>query len=130
LREFKFQSDPSQPYIYGRAKQDLERQSQNPYGAYTTPAVREAALKTGTMNLTQQQGQASAQENAQLNNMQYAQKAGVADLTRPQLVQMGGSYSGTGAGTGTSQQSGGLGQMLLGGLMQGGSAAAGNTALM
>jgi hypothetical protein len=137
LRDFQFASDPSSPFRFARAKQDLERVSSNPYGAYTTPAVRDAQMKTGIMNLTQQEGQTSAEENANLNNMKYAQKSGLASLTAPQLVNTGNSYSGTqsgsssgmstGTGTGTSQQSGGLGQMLLGSVLQG---AVGNPALM
>lgn len=136
LRDFQFASDPTSPYRFARAKQDLEHVASNPYGAYTTPATREASLRTGIMDLTQQEGQTSAAENAQLNNMQYGQKKDVATMAQPQLVNTGGAYSGTssgtstGSGTGTSQQSGGLLQSLLGGAMMGGGAALGNPALM
>lgn len=126
FRDFKYQADPSQPYVFARAHENLHNSHENPYGAYTTPAIREAALRTGDMNLTQMQGQQSAQENAQLNNMQANQKAALADLTKPQTVQTGGTYSGTssGSGTGTSQQSGGMGQFILGNAIEGATAAA------
>ena len=120
LRGFQFQADPSQPYIYARAHESLHNTANNPYGAYTTPAVRDAALRTGDMNLTQQQGQASAQENASLNNLRFGQQTALAELTAPHIVQTGGTSS----GTGTSQQSGGLGQAVLGGFAQGAGAAA------
>jgi hypothetical protein len=126
FRDFKYQADPSSPYRFAQAKEDLSDIHSNPYGAYTTPAIRDAAIRTGDMNLTQMQGQQSAQENVQLNNMQANQRAALADLTKPQTVQTGGTYSGTssGSGTGTSQQSGGMGQFILGNAIEGAAAGA------
>lgn len=120
LRNFQFQGDPTAPYRNAQAKQSLHESYHNPYGAYTTPAVRDAAIRTGEMNLNQQQGQQSAEENATLNNMRYGQLAGLAEMTAPRIVQTGGTSS----GTGTSQQSGGLGQLLLSSALSGGGATA------
>lgn len=128
LRGFEFQSDPSSPYRTARAHESLHNSYLNPYGAYTTPAIRDAALRTGDMNINQQAGQQSAEDNYNLQGQRYGQRLALAGMTAPQMVQTGGSYSGNSSGmssgTGTSQQSGGLGQMILQQAIQGGAQAA------
>jgi hypothetical protein len=106
LRDFEFASDPSSPYRFARARQDLDRITNNPYGAYTTPAVRDAQMRTGSMNLTQQAGQTAAEENAVLRGLQYGQRSNVAQLTAPRLVQTGTTSSGSNQETNTGSTSG------------------------
>lgn len=53
LRGWKYTSDPAQPYMYARAHEDLHESFHNPYGAYTTPAIRDAAMRSGDMELRQ-----------------------------------------------------------------------------
>jgi hypothetical protein len=66
--------------------------------------------------LRQEEGQESMQEQYGMNQQEQARLLAVAGLTKPEIVQTGG--------TGTSQQSGGLGQFILGNIIQGASAGA------
>jgi hypothetical protein len=116
LRDYKAQSDPSRPYRFAHARDDYERGSHDPYGAYTTPAIRDASRQVFSNNLRQEEGQEALQEQFGMNQQEQSRLGTLAALTSPQIVQSGG--------TGTSQQSGGLGQFILGNAVEGASGAA------
>lgn len=96
---------------YAGARQDLDDSFLNPAGAYTTPAMRDAALQAGHENLHQQESTALIGAEGAENDADYQRKLQLAQMTNPQLVQTGGSS--TGAISGTSQQSGGLAGQVL-----------------
>jgi hypothetical protein len=123
FRSWQPEADPSIPYRFARARQDISSTRSNPYGSYTTPAVREAAQRTAYGNLQQQEGQAMQEGQADVNQQRGTQLGALASLTSPHIVQTGSS--GTSSGNSTQTQSGGLlGDLLLAGV-SGGSQGAG-----
>lgn len=109
IREWKPQIDPSLSYSFGRARRALSDSFDNPQGAYTTPAVRDAQQRAGNERLAESEAQAMRGGYADVNNQEMVKRMGLAELTNPRLVQTGGSS------TGTSQQSGGLWPSIIGG---------------
>ena len=121
---------------YESAKNRLSSSFVNPLGGYATPQMRDAQLRTGMRNLNQDEAQAFRSSYNDVNSQRGNQLAGLAALTRPQLVNTGnsgtygststGSSSGTMSGTGTTTQSGNLlGDLIGGGAMIGSSAIGG-----
>lgn len=120
LRDFEFTADPRVGYSFARTRRNVADSYSNPYGSYTTPALRDAMLRSQLEDIGQQEAQALSEENYARQGLQYAQRADVANMTQPRMVQTGGSgtSSGTSSGSGTSnvQQSGGaLGSIIGGG---------------
>jgi hypothetical protein len=117
LKEMKATLDPTIPYNFAQQKEDFNNSYVNPLGAYTTPAVRDAAVRANNerMNVAQSQAVQGSQYNA--DNTNYGRTAGVAAMTAPQLVQTGGTQ--------TQTQSGGLLGQILGGVAQVGASYAG-----
>lgn len=87
----KFEVDPSVSAKYAQANQQLSEGFNNPAGAYTTPAVREAVERSGKMRLAQGEAQELREGGYQSQAMDYARKAAVAELTGPRLTQSGQS---------------------------------------
>jgi len=83
------QIDPSIPYSYGREREDYQNTFQNPLGAYTSPAVRDAAQRVMGERLSE--GESAAEQSSRLasQGQAFGQQATVAGLTAPQLVQSG-----------------------------------------
>src|SRR5215218_9034287 len=57
LRNMKFEVDPSVSAKYGQANKQLDEGFNNPLGAFTTPAVRDATARAGHMKLAQGEAQ-------------------------------------------------------------------------
>ena len=88
-------SDPSIPYFFAQQREDLDNSFQNPLGAYTTSAVRDAASRTANERFGMAQSEAIKASNYSSNNQAFGQQSTIAGLTSPQLVQTGGTQSGT-----------------------------------
>jgi hypothetical protein len=112
--------DPSIGYSFAGARQRVgDRYGANPFGADYSPEVADAARYSGISDLDQAQGQAYREDAFNRKNAKVGALGGIAGLTAPQLVQTGGTM------TGTQTQSGGmLGQIL------GAGAGIGSAALM
>lgn len=95
FRKWEPQVDPGIGYQYARARDDLKDTYDNPLGAYTTPAVKEAALRSGLKDLNQQEGQAFRAGEYDVNAQKLGQLGGVAELTAPRIVQSGSTGSQT-----------------------------------
>ena len=105
--------DPGIQYGIGNARNRLQDSIQNPQGAYTTPAIRDAVSRTGNENLTQLEGELHREGHADVNRQEQNKLAGIAGLTAPQLVQSGS----------TTTQSGGVLNSIIGAGASVGSAA-------
>lgn len=116
VRDHKPQADPSIPHAFGRAKANLQGSFNNPLGAATTPAVREATLRAGEQELDQAQGQAERESFNDVNQQELQKKLALAGLTAPRIVQSGSS------GTSTVPTPG-IGESIIGGAASVGSAA-------
>src|SRR5574343_862411 len=105
LKNFRYEKDPRLPFIFANRKQQYAESYDNQLGAYTTPMVRDQAVRANNAKLDQEYAAASAAENAQGNNIRLGQLTSVADMMSPQLVQKTGGFnwggllsSGIGAG--------------------------------
>lgn len=105
LRDFKFTADPRIGYTFGNARNQAANSFNNPLGGVYSPQMRDQILRSTLSDLSQREGQAYSEANQGLQGQQFAQKAGVASMTAPRLVQTGSSGSGTGSSSGTSIQS-------------------------
>ncbi len=116
LRNFQFSADPSVGYAFGSAKSAIGNSFNNPLGGVYSPQMRDAILRGSLSDLAMKESQAKTEANQALQGQQFGQRAAVAGLTAPRLVQTGGSGTSAGTGTGTTTQSGGLlGDLLVGG---------------
>jgi hypothetical protein len=95
LREMKFEVDPSVSAKYAQANRQVSEGFNNPAGAYTTPAVREAVQRSAKMRLAQGEAQELREGGHQNQSLDYARKAAVAEMTAPRLTQSGQSGYGT-----------------------------------
>ncbi len=94
LRELANQNqgpDPSIRYAFANARKDLDNSYQNPLGAYTSPAVRDAANRASSERLGMAQNVALQDSNRASQQQQFGQQSALAGLTAPQLVQTGGT---------------------------------------
>ena len=105
-RDQQYEVDPGIGQQFALAQEQMNNNYDNPLGGYTTNDVRMKQKAASINGLNQQRSAAHRQGQYDVNMLKAGQKAGLAGLTAPQLVQTGG--------TGTSQQSGGLGQAIIG----------------
>ena len=118
LEGMKASVDTSIPFNFANQREQLTNSYQNPMGAYTSPAVRDALQRSGGQGLAQQEAQAQQNSQNYANDTNYGRAASYAAMTAPKFVQTGG--------TSTQTQSGGLlGELLGGALGIGGAAASG-----
>ncbi len=118
--DMKASTDPTIPYRYAAQRQQLADSYNNPFGAATSPAVRDAAARVTNQRLAMDEGQATAESQYNADQQNYARALTGAQLTAPKFVQTGGTTN----GTSTQTQSGGfLGDLALG-LVGGASSAA------
>lgn len=118
MRDFQFGADPRVPYTFAKTRSNVAESYNNPTGAYSTPALRDAALRASYEDIGQQEGQALREENYARQGLEYAKRADVASLTQPRMVQTGQSGNSSGTNTGNTVQS----QGALPAIIQGGSA--------
>jgi hypothetical protein len=117
LRGYKEQIDPAIGAQHSRRQTNLRASYSNPLGQYTTPAMRDAALRSQEGELEQDYGQAQRNAYSDQQGRTGQRMAGLAALTAPQLQQTGstgattessttsGDYSGSGTNTGSTTQS-------------------------
>lgn len=115
MKDFKFEKDPRLPFVFGKARQRNEASFNNPMGAAISPALRDAMLRASNEEIGQSESQAYREENYGMQGLKYAQKADVAAMTAPKVVQTG--QSGTQSGNSTITQS----QSPLNSIISGGS---------
>lgn len=108
--DMKAAKDPTIPYRYANMKKDYENSFNNPLGAYTTPAVREAANRSFGQHLAMDEAQANQKAQFNADNTNYARAVTEAQMTAPQLIQSRGNS------TATTTESGGLLGNILGGV--------------
>ena len=99
LRGFQFTADPRVPYSFARTRQNIGATYDSPTSAYSNPAVRDAAQRAQFEDLGQQEAQALREEDYSRQALNYAQKADVANMTQPRMVQTGQAGSSSGSGT-------------------------------
>lgn len=118
MRDFQFTADPRVPYAFGKARSNIAESYNNPLGGNMTAGLRDAQLRASYEDLGQQEGQALREENYARQGLQYAQRADVANMTQPRMVQTGQAGSSSGTSSGNTVQS----QGALPSIIQGGSA--------
>lgn len=91
----KDQVDPSIMHRYAEMGEDLKRSYMDPFGAATSPDVREKAQRSGLMKLGAQRDKAMREGYNEIQGLQFGRQMAAASLTAPQLVQTGGNASGT-----------------------------------
>lgn len=114
VRDFQPQIDPSISYSFARARNDLKNRFDNPLGADTPAAVRDAIQWSGERELQQEEAQKLREAADDLNNRELSKRLAVAGLTDPKLVQTGGTAGGTSNGMTMTNSGGGLGGFLSG----------------
>lgn len=73
----------------GGAIRRMQSQFNNPAGAYTTPAIREATQRAQERELMQEGGAQFRAGQYDVNNQNFQRNAYLASLTAPPLVQTG-----------------------------------------
>ncbi len=96
--------DPSVQHRYASMAEDLERSYSDPFGAGTSPDVREKAQRSGKMKLGAERDKAMRESYYEGQGMKFGQKLAAAGLTQPTLVNTGGSSSGSSSGQQTTTQ--------------------------
>lgn len=86
--------DPSIFHRYAEMGAELERSYMDPFGAATSPAVREKALRAQKLKLGADRDKALRESYDDRSGEQFARAMAAASLTAPQLVQTGGNASG------------------------------------
>lgn len=117
LRGYKEQIDPAISAQHSRRQTNLRSSYQNPLGQYTTPAMRDAALRSQEGELEQDYGQAQRNAYSDQQGRTGQRMAGLAALTAPVQQQTSsagttsensttsGDYSGSGTNSGSTTQS-------------------------
>jgi hypothetical protein len=115
-------ADPSIQHRYASMESELDRSYSDPFGAYTTPDVREKSFRSGKLKLLAERDKAMREGELDRQNIMFARKLGVAGFRQPQLVSTGGNSSGS--GTQNTVQQGGFWEAVLPGIAGGAGAAA------
>lgn len=106
-------SDPSIPYAYAARRENYNNSFQNPLGAYTSPATRDAANRVTGERMSMDEAEAIKQSNFLASQAAFDRQGAVVNATMP--FQTGGiataqqsnnpgigHWIGTGAGIGAS----------------------------
>ena len=72
-------------------RDQLNSQFQNPLGAHTTQAMRDATLNAGNENLNQNEALALTNAEYMANQSDFERQMAIAGMTAPQLVNTGGT---------------------------------------
>jgi hypothetical protein len=83
--------DPSIPYAFSNARNQIKDRFSNPFGADYSSEVQDAAKYAGNSALDQAQGQAMREDQFNRANAKVSAQGGLAGLTAPNLVQTGGT---------------------------------------
>jgi hypothetical protein len=106
------EADPSIPYLFGAERERLNNTYNNPLGAYTSPAVRDAVNRSAGKALNMQEQQTSEASRRASQDQAFGQQSYIAQLTDPRLLQTGGSTTGTLNGTNVQQYNPGIGSYI------------------
>lgn len=85
-RNFSFTQDPTTPYIYGNERRAIKQTYHNPLGAYRTPYMQEAGLKADLADSADRQAVAMQGDHQRLQQQQFGQRMGLAELTAPRTT--------------------------------------------
>lgn len=96
LRHQTFQVDPGLAAQYAQSRANLKSGFASPTGAYYSPQVKEAMIRSGEERLGQQEAQAFRGGQYDVNKLNYGRNLAVAEMMKPQIVSTGGTSSGTG----------------------------------
>lgn len=88
------QEDPSIPFAFANERERINNSYKNPLGAFTSPAVRDAANRSAGAGLGMAERVASEASRQQAQERNFGQQATVAGYTAPVLTQTGGSSQG------------------------------------
>lgn len=95
-------ADPSIAYNFANQRESLNNTFNNPFGANVSPEVQQAIQTAGNEASYQAQGQAMREDVFNRKQGKTTALAGSASMTAPQLVQTGGSSTGSMVGTQTT----------------------------
>ena len=133
-RDFSPQIDPTIGFRTAEQKNQLRSNLNNPIGGYYSANTRDAIQRAGERSIDQDAAQQFRVGQYDVNQQRGGQLGLLAALTRGSNTT--GTSSGTGQGTSTTTQSGGLLEQILGaaaqvgaGFLTGGASAAGAGAL-
>lgn len=84
-------SDPTIPYAYAQKREDAQNSFNSPLGAYTTPAVRDAASRVSNERLGMEENAAIQGSNFRNQNAEFQRQLGVVGATQP--LQTGATQS-------------------------------------
>jgi len=96
LAHEQFHTDPTIGARLGEAQRTLKNTVTSPTGGYVTPAIRDAIMRSGNRELMQQSGAQTRAGIHDVNQLNFARDAAVAQGTAPVLTQTGGTSQGTG----------------------------------
>lgn len=82
-------SDPSIPFAYAQRREDINNSFQNPLGAYTSPAVRDASHRVANERMSIDESEAVKASKFNTDQANFGRQATVAGLTQP--VQTSGT---------------------------------------
>lgn len=89
---------------FGNVENQIRNSYNDPFGAASTPAVREKSLRSNLMQLGAEKGKALNEGYFDGRGQKFGEKMTVAGMTAPQLTTTGGTTN----GTTTQQQTGGF----------------------
>ena len=105
VADTKFGVDPSLKYQFQNERTALHEGFNNPMGADYNPTVKDAIIRGGEEQINQDEAKSMQAAEFQAEKLGFGRDVTVAGMEQPQLVQTGGSYSGSGSGTSQTQQS-------------------------
>lgn len=85
-------SDPSIPYEYAQRREDFNNSFANPLGAYTSPAVRDAANRVAGERMAMDEAEAIKQSRFLASQAAFDRQGAVVNATMP--FQTGGASTG------------------------------------
>lgn len=101
LRSAQFEVDPGLSAQYGQLRNDMKRSFASPTGAYLSPQVRDAQMRSGQERLGRDEANAFRSGQFDVNRLNYGRDAAVAGMTAPTLTQTGSNSTGSGTVTQT-----------------------------
>lgn len=95
IRDWKPMADPSISYAFGRAQNAIRDSFNNPLGADTPAAVKDAIERASYGQLGQAEAAVRGDEAFRNNSMDLSRRMYLDERTAPRIVQTGGTSSGT-----------------------------------
>ncbi len=87
--------DPSTFHRYASMEEDVRRSTDDPFGPGTSADVRQKSQLSRILNVRRDRDKAMREGYADAENTSFARKSAAAAMTMPQMVQTGGTSSGT-----------------------------------